>query len=45
MKEIHVIVYFDSVMGVVELSVITIVDHWNRSPCAEEKVILDKIVK
>lgn len=45
MKESQVIVCFDSFMGDVALSVIIIVDQWNRSPRAEEKVIHDKIVK
>lgn len=45
MKEIQVIVYFDSVMEDVALWVIIVVDYWNRSHGAEEKFILDEIVK
>jgi len=45
MKEIQEIAYCYSFMGDIALSVIIIVDYWNKSPCAEEQAIPDKIIK
>lgn len=45
MKVIQDIAYLYSVTGDVALSVILIVDYWNKSPCAEDQAILGKIIE